>query len=426
MGDLLTNPNREMRQFERRPYIKTVDYSVNAPEFKKQKMLNLKGKAIDICDAGIGIHTDYPLAPGYMLRFNDGIEHKAVIGIVMWCIKLDDNYRVGIKLAVERQYINLLDEVIELFNKQLAGIEKRCSAPEADPYKLLNDITIAISDAMDVCEEFERGVKDRDIIQDAQFRFREKTNPILSKSYCINRTRTWPQGFQGDYKTLEGVYKNTPLSDGIGYYLDLYMLNAPLAHAVRNRIKKLEELLRDEILKRERPSILNIGCGSCRELMGLVPEIKESNARVTCIDNDNDALAFAQSRLYYTGIFEQVEFRKYNALRLFDYELAMSDFGKQDIIYSVGLFDYLPSDFLVKMFGTLYNLLNDGGRLIAAFKDARRYRPQEYHWLVDWNGFLQRNEEDFMGIFFDADIPDSAISEMREDTGIIIFYIITK
>lgn len=419
MENLLTNPNGEMRQFERRPYMKTVGYSVSALESKERKRLNLKGRAIDISEIGIGLQTDHPLAPGYILWFNDGMERT---GIVKWCIKLDNTYRVGIKL----DYIKYLDEAIDEFNNQLKDIEERCFNPKEDPDKLLNAITIAISDAMNACEEFEREVKDKDIIRDARIRFREKTNPILSKSYCINRTRTWPQGFQGDYKTLEGVYKNTPFSDGIGYYLDLYMLNAPLAHAVRNRIKKLEELLRDEILKRERPFILNIGCGSSRELMGLVPEIKESNASVTCIDSDNDALAFAQSRLYYTGVLEQVEFRKYNALRLFDYELAMSDFGKQDIIYSVGLFDYLPSDFLVKMFETLYNLLNPGGRLIAASKDARRYRSQEYHWLVDWDGFLQRNEEDFRDIFSDAKIPDSAISEVREDTGIIIFYLITK
>jgi cyclopropane fatty-acyl-phospholipid synthase-like methyltransferase len=104
----------------------------------------------------------------------------------------------------------------------------------------------------------------------------------------------------------------------------------------------------------------------------------------------------------------------------------VSDFGKQDIIYSVGLFDYLPSDFLVKIFETLYNLLNPNGRLIAAFKDANRYRHQEFHWIVDWDGFLQRNEEDSRAILYDAGIPHSAISETHEETGIIIFYIITK
>jgi cyclopropane fatty-acyl-phospholipid synthase-like methyltransferase len=111
---------------------------------------------------------------------------------------------------------------------------------------------------------------------------------------------------------------------------------------------------------------------------------------------------------------------------MFDDEFNKSEFGKQDIIYSIGLFDYLPTDFLIKMFGALYNLLNPDGKLIAAFKDAARYKHHGYHWIADWDGFLQRKEKDLRGIFSDAKIPYSAISEMREDTGIIVFYLITR
>ncbi|MEW6214241.1 MAG: PilZ domain-containing protein [Nitrospirota bacterium] len=334
---------------------------------------------------------------------------------------------------IKEKWINYIDTATIELLETLRGIEKEIESGSADSEKTYTTIARVIDDFIQKAEKFEHEVGDKEIIKRAQTNFRITTNHIFSKSYCINRTRTWPQGYQGDYKTLEGVYRNIPLSEGIGYYLDLFSLNAPLAEAVRNRIKKLEEILRDEILKKQqlgiesqRPSILNIACGSCRELMGIASEIRDSKAKIICIDSDNDALAFAQGRLYYTGILPQMEFRKYNALRMFDHELNMSEFGKQDIIYSVGFFDYLPSDFLIKMFKSLYNLLNPGGKIIAAFKDANRYRPQGYHWIVDWDGFLQRDEEDFRGIFYDAEIPHSAISEMREDTGIIIFYIIAR
>jgi len=426
MQNLSPNTNGVTRQFERRPYSKTIDFSISALESKERKWLNLKGKAIDISEAGIGIQTDYPLAPGHMLWFNEGIENKA--GFVRWCVQLDNDYRVGIKL--DGKHVKHLDEETALFNKQLEEIEKRCLNPEENTDKLLNDITVAISDVLRACEEFEREVQDKDIIRDARVRFREKTNPILSKSFLINRARTWPQGQQGDYKTLEYAYKNTPLSEGIGHYLDLYLLNSDLAPAVRNRIKKLEDLLRDEISMRQKPSVLNIACGSCREVFELAPEIEKSGAKVTCIDLDNDALSFAANRLSYTNISpltsNQVNLRKYNALRMFDHELNMSEFGMQDIIYSVGFFDYLESDFLSRLLKASYTLLNPGGKLIASFKDASRYRHQDYHWIVDWDGFLQRYEEDFMSVFSEAQIPFSAITEMREETGVIVFYVITK
>ncbi len=375
MQNLLDTPEIELRQFKSEPYMKTIVYSENAfyEEIKEE-----------------------PLFTG---------EEKG-------------------------KYVKLLDMATEQFNKELEAIEKRCYDPNENPKELLKATEKALNDVVYICEEFEQGVNDKDIIRNARIEFREKTNPMLSKSYCINRARTWPQGQQGDYKTLEYAYKNTPLSEGIGYYLDSYFLNVDLAHAVRNRIKKLEDILRYEMLKRQQPSILNIACGSCREVFELAPVIEKSGAKFTCIDLDNDALSFAAHRLSYTNISplisNQVKLRKYNALRMFDHELNISEFGKQDIIYSIGFFDYLRSDFLANMFQALYKSLNPGGILITSFKDASRYRHQDYHWLVDWDGFLQRTEEDFRSIFFEAQIPFSAISEMREESGVIVFYVITK
>lgn len=426
MKNLSTNLNEETRQSIRRPFSKTINYSVSGLESNGQKWLNLKSRALDISDKGICIQTDYPLAPNHMLWFDDGVEHKA--GLVKWCKQFDNDFRVGVEL--DGKHVIPLDQATEAFIKQIEEIEKRCSDPEENPDELLKAITKAITEVLYACEIYEQEVKDKDIIRDTSIRFHEKTNHILSKSYLINRARTWPQGYQGDYKMLESIYRNTPLSEGIGYYLDLYSLNTPLAIAVRNRIKKLEDILRDEILKRQKPSILNIACGSCREVFELAPVIENSGAKITCIDLDNDALSFASNRLSYTNIStitsNQVNLRKYNALRIFDHELNMSEFAKQDIIYSVGFFDYLPSDFLSTMFGALYNLLNPGGKLIASFKDASRYKHQAYHWTVDWDGFLQRNEDDFRSILSEAKIPDSAITKMREDSGVIVFYLITK
>ena len=150
----------------------------------------------------------------------------------------------------------------------------------------------------------------------------------------------------------------------------------------------------------------------------------------TCIDLDNDALAFAANRLSFTPISpvtsDQVVLRKYNAIRMFDHELNVQEFGMQDIIYSVGFFDYLGTDFLVRMLRALYKLLNPGGLLITSFKDAARYVGPDYHWIVDWDGFLQRNEGDFRRILCDANIPDMAITEVREESGVIVFYLIGK
>jgi SAM-dependent methyltransferase len=217
------------------------------------------------------------------------------------------------------------------------------------------------------------------------------------------------------------------MSEGIGYYLDKYMLSTTIAVAVKERMRKLAELLKTELMNRQRPKVLNIACGPCREMNEIIPEIEISGAHFKCIDFDSEALDFALNRLSNAGLSEnRAEFIQYNALRLFDYETAVSAFGMQDIIYSVGYFDYLADDFLVKMLSTFYLMLNPGGKLIAAFKDVNRYRPQAYHWLVDWDGFLQRTQDDFERLLQQAGIPDNALSITRVNSGAIIFYTATK
>jgi SAM-dependent methyltransferase len=325
------------------------------------------------------------------------------------------------------KYIGYLEAATDHYMDALEDIERRCARQDDDAESIFQELTALNDSMLQICEQFENSVNDEAAVKAARIAFRDKTDPILSKSYGVNRARTWPQGYQGDYKTLEFAYRNTPMSEGIGYYFDKYMLSVTVAVAVRERIRKLAELLKTELINRQRPQVLNIACGSCREMHDIIPEIEKSSAHFKCIDLDSDALDFALNRLSNAGLSSgRAEFIQYNGLRMFDYDTAVSAFGMQDIIYSVGYFDYLPDDFLAKLLNALYLMLNPGGKLIAAFKDANRYRSQAYHWLVDWDGFLQRTQDDFDRLFRKANIPSNTLSMTRVRSGIIIFYTATK
>ena len=325
------------------------------------------------------------------------------------------------------KYISYIEAATDQYMDALEDIERRCTKPDEDAESIFQDLTALNDSMLQICEQFENSVNDEAAIKAARIAFRDKTDAVLSKSYGVNRARTWPQGYQGDYITLEFAYRNTPMSEGIGYYLDKYMLSVTVAVAVRERIRKLAELLKTELINRQQPKVLNIACGSCREMHEIIPEIEKCKAHFKCIDLDSDALNFALNRLSYAGISaNRAEFIQYNGLRMFDYETAVSAFGMQDIIYSVGYFDYLPDDFLAKLLNTLYLMLNPGGKLVAAFKDATRYRSQAYHWIVDWDGFLQRTQDDFERLCHKAEVPSRALSTTRVRSGIIIFYTATK
>ncbi len=335
----------------------------------------------------------------------------------------------GIKYPVDSvrekplTYAPELEAQTEDYIQKLLDFETRCNRPDADIEKLQAEISAVTDKMLEVCAQYERKVNDPFKIKAAQVIFRERTNAILGRSYCIHRTRNWPQGHQGDFGTLEIAYKNTPMSDGLGYFLDRYLLADRLADGVRERIIKLRDLVRMELSARRNPRVLDVACGSCREVFELAQDIKASGAKFICVDLDEDALDYALDRLTLAGLSDDdVELRKYNALRIFDYETALTEFGMQDVIYSVGYFDYLPDEFLVKLLNSLYKLLAPGGKLIASFKDVNRYNPRVFHWLVNWDAFLQRTEADFERLFNCTEIPAKALTVERVESGTVLFY----
>jgi extracellular factor (EF) 3-hydroxypalmitic acid methyl ester biosynthesis protein len=96
------------------------------------------------------------------------------------------------------------------------------------------------------------------------------------------------------------------------------------------------------------------------------------------------------------------QFVKHNAIKFINAEKTASQFGKQDIIYSAGLFDYLNDETLVRIFKSLYALLDENGVFIAPFKDCRFYNKADYHWLSNWSAFYQRIPQDVIEIFKQA------------------------
>jgi len=328
--------------------------------------------------------------------------------ISLWSQRLD---------ASIQELIEHLSEIDRAFIEGTLGHEEKT-------YLKVEKIVL---DGLDAFEEFEKVAGFfPELLKEKRIEFKNRTDHLFRKSYFMNHARVWPKGYPGDYKILENIYRNSPLAEGIGFFLDRYFLARTLAIAVRERLAFMRELLRDEITTRPGLKILNLACGSSREVFELANEIKISGAKITCVDHDGDALAFSVNRLSYSGIADQVAMRKYNVLRMVDHDRNMREFGAQDIIYSMGLYDYLADNVLIRLFNSQYRMLNPGGKAILTFKDSRRYRTPDYHWLVEWAAFYQRTEGESRNLIREAGIPDSAVETLRDPSEVILFYIVGK
>ncbi len=315
-----------------------------------------------------------------------------------------------------------LDNAVDQLNHYLAALEQRCATSGGELDLLTRELSDQIHHVEALCETMETQLDDPKAVREKQAEFRKRTHEFFSKSYLMNRARTWPRGYPGDYEIIDTVYDNRTPSEGIGQLLDRYFLAATLAHGIQNRREKMRDMLAEQLRSCPNAQVLNIGCGPCREVLELAPVIKETNAHFTNVDFDTDALLFSAQRLTKAGIGDNVSFRQYNALRMINAQRNIREFGHVDIVYTIGLLDYLSDEVLVRLLKSLYAMLKPGGVFIAVFKDANQYATPDYHWLVDWTGFLQRDAQASRQLFHNAAIPDDAVTISRTPDDVMIFY----
>lgn len=318
-----------------------------------------------------------------------------------------------------------LYKAVVRFNSKLEAIEGRRLSTDSCMDSILHDLSEAISEMSTACEEFEKSSRaDAQLVKELQKQVRRETDRFFLQSRLMRHARTWPRGYPGDFEILEDIYDNVSKSDGIGDCLDRYFLSTILARAVQGRKETMRGILKSELEARSGLNILNVACGSCREIVELAQEVRSSGAKMICIDADPAAVEYSRGRLAGVGLGQDiVDVRRYNALKMVSHDKNLSEFGMQDIVYSIGFFDYLRDDILIAIISSLYRLVNPGGKLIAAFKDSRRYKTQEYHWLVDWSSFLQRTEDEQRSLIARAGIPTAMVSTLREAGGVVLFFI---
>jgi extracellular factor (EF) 3-hydroxypalmitic acid methyl ester biosynthesis protein len=315
-----------------------------------------------------------------------------------------------------------LDTVVAQFTRELAEIERQIGA-QADPdiAEGCQKVADAFQRATDACRLFEDQHRpEADLLKETKRRHLAATAPWIEQSWFMERARKKPRGYPGDHELLSAIYDHRPKSRGLGECLDRYFLASTLGRGVCERLQCARQFLIEEISgRRGDVAVLNVACGPCREYRGGLPQPAQGQLRITCLDADQQALdaalAGAPRGMNIRGLC-------YNALRMGSSKRNIEKFGRSDIIYSVGLCDYIPDNFLVAMLRGWRESLHDGGVVYVAFKDCRRYDHTPYQWHVDWY-FFQRTEEQCRSLFEQAGYDMNAIQMTRDDTGAIINFI---
>ncbi|MAT70487.1 MAG: hypothetical protein CMJ58_13295 [Planctomycetaceae bacterium] len=311
---------------------------------------------------------------------------------------------------------------VAAFTAGLARLEEAIPGDAQPDYDETYDELLGLLEKnREACKRLEQAIGADDVqLRETQQRYQDAIAPWFEQSWMMNHARTKPQGYAGDFQMLTTIYGRQPRSTGLGGYLDLFFLNTELGRAVPARKDALQEFLASEFADRDGEiDVVDVACGPCREFAEGVAVPDGRRVKVVFVDYDEDSLAFAEEVLPASTESLAFEFVRFNALRMQAPKRFIEAHGQFDIVYSVGLCDYLNDRQLISMLRGWRGLLREGGVLYVAFKDMYRYDKTDYQWLVDWF-FLERDEEDCRRLFIDAGYAPDEISMQRDETGIIM------
>lgn len=320
------------------------------------------------------------------------------------------------------QVAGYLDAVSDL-NKRL--VDNNISSQEIEE-KLakLNDFIVQKA------YELEITIDNRIYVKKLKSVFRKLVNSWTNKGLITKHALEKPKGYPGDYELLEIVYDRRIISEGIGFYYDKDFLENEYAVGVRERKNRMKSILRESIMlaNSKQLRILNLACGSCRELRELFIDEAfnpEKQLNIVCLDQEEEALKFSESKLRNVPKGIKFHFLKDDIIGLSLKHRPIKGFDKFDLVYNIGLADYLPDRILKALIRYSYDNVAIGGKAIIAHKDIAKHRPLQPNWFCDWN-FYERNENENLELIKSLKLENLSIKIEYLEPSCIFYITLTK
>lgn len=277
--------------------------------------------------------------------------------------------------------------------------------------------------------QLEERLADRAVSRRVKADFRALVSAWIYRSPVIRTAFEKPRGHAGDYLTLEAIYNNKTTGEGISGYYERYFLNSPYAVAVRFRKKRMEEMLLDAIMSQPAGAptrVLSLACGPCRDIAELAPRLPAKRAAAfTCVDSDADALEFSKGALQGLPRHITADFLQRDLRAAAKGGLGLADLPPQNVIYSIGLIDYLPGRVFGKCLRSASLLLAKGGRMMFTHINREKTFPQVCpDWFCDWH-FVPRNEREVTALLRRT-LPDFRLEVTEDDFGFILYFTLIK
>jgi trans-aconitate methyltransferase len=222
-----------------------------------------------------------------------------------------------------------------------------------------------------------------------------------------------PRGYSGDFEMMDRIYTNWLSANPELVRWDRYFHAQPAPRAVRNRKEFFKALLAKQAgsATRRQARVLNIGSGPARDVFEFFNEWPGAPLCVHCVDLDSESIGRASSLC--SAFADRVSFECRNALRL-------RPCHGYDLIWSAGLFDYLPDRIFVALVRRFYPFVEPGGELVIGNFSPRNPSRAYMELLAEW--YLEhRSAEQLCQLAIAAGVPEAAIHIDQEPGSVNLF-----
>lgn len=208
---------------------------------------------------------------------------------------------------------------------------------------------------------------------------------ILQEDPYTRRALEKPRGYAGDAVMMDYMnFQQPPRGcSKLGERIFRAVVASPNGASVRWRCEYLAGLIAREAQCRSSLSVLSVACGHCREGLMLQPATKARIKRLIALDQDAKSLEVVRNSLkgFVTPVRMNVK------------DIATdSSLGSFDLIYSAGLFDYLPDRAATALCTALLKRTTSGGTLLIANFTPDNWGRGYMETVMDWHLILRTKD----------------------------------
>ncbi|MCF8467425.1 MAG: PilZ domain-containing protein [Sneathiella sp.] len=258
--------------------------------------------------------------------------------------------------------------------------------------------------------------------------------PELLAGASWNRAYTKPLGYPGDYQVMNYAY-NLTMEGSTAYGKFCHRLGTSTGEFIATRMTMTKQAIASLSSKAAAKGqtsfkIASLGCGPAQEVVNF---LKSASVPIfidfTLIDQDHDALSFAYKNTYpeVARLDGKAAVKCLHAtfLEFLATGKLFRKLEKQDLIYAVGLADYLGTKRATKLVRDLYANLSPGGTLIiGCMRTSEESLEWQVEYVVDWT-LVHRDESEMRDLAVDIEM-EAKREIVVDSTGHCHLLIVTK